>query len=245
MISVCPSCRNELEIPEELADSPVRCGLCGHVFTPRPSDRASEPAEPRFDSKVRAQHRQSGPASASNSAVWFLAFVTAIIFGAISSFCVWGVLLVAYPRFEAITDAAGGFRAVFPGEPTAVCRTWADDQLVFGQEFTREIPDERYFVYYTDWPANLQHLPTEDRFDIVIEWLLDQYPGIEEREQDRMTHDGYPARDLLADGVEFQTLVVRMIQVNDRVYVVGISGPISPVDARVREFFRGFHIHKP
>lgn len=246
MIAVCPSCRNELEFPEVLADQPVRCGACGNVFTPGLPAAIPQKFDARSfpDTDTETETRPIIAAPPSNIGIWLLAFVTTILFGALSTICVWGVLLVAYPEFESTEDAVGGFQAVFPAQPTAIRRTWGNDQLVQGQEFSREIPDERYFVYYTDWPADQQQQPIEDRFDTVIEWLLDQFPGMEEVDQDRTTHDGYPARDLLANGVEFQSLIARIIQADDRVYVVGITGPITPVDARVRQFFHGFHIMK-
>lgn len=247
MPAICPTCRESLEIPPEFAGMPVRCGACRTVFTPTPDSPGIRTFAP-----VDGGDGETPPPT-SNVGVWLLAFLTCVMMAPCVGGCGWFCYEMLYPEFEMKTDEDGRFAAAFPGSPDPVSRSAADGTPIRGLELDRDVPDEKYFVYYADnltsKPEKGNRPPHDPVFDTAIELILRDGRLVDSKIQKQATsqHDGYDALDLILvdDNRPFEKGIVRLVRVGDRVYVVGVAGQMNPGDVRVRSFFNRFQITGP
>jgi hypothetical protein len=251
VIVTCPYCAEELEVPPAFAGRPVRCGSCQAVFTPPSFEAAAAAETPDADSdpddRTRPDPQADSPASAAG--VWGVILLTLIVTVPCTIGCVWAVAMFGFPQFRTVSDDFGQYKALFPGDPEPINRKSDAGRLIRGHELQRIFPPEFYFVYYVDLPKAMARdadaLLAQETADLS-EYLP---PGVTETGRETTTHDGYPATDVMFRNPDPQasTVIVRCVLVSrpgavPRLYVVGIAGPVSPHDTRVKRFFTGFRL---
>lgn len=249
MIATCPHCGDELDIPEQFASHTIRCGVCQTQFSPyNPGASASvDSNEQRFTPSrepglFSSDHSDRYP----NGRVWFLGFLSILVFGGCASGCVLAVFQLYFPTFEPITHAAGQFTVALPDPPHDLSQVWDRTISAAGLEARREFTQERYFALYADLPAQELRTDTEMILPRVAAWVADQSPGRREIRREFTFHDGYEAFDIHYAFANIQDgLILRVIRAGKRVYVVGIDGPVAPNDPRAQEFFLRFRINLP
>lgn len=245
MIVTCPYCRDPLEIAEDLAARPVRCGACRAVFTPVPDDAPDDTPDLRSDGP-RRRTRPSPPPPGVSGAIGLL-LLTLLLASPCVGGCVWGMVVLMLPPFESRTDAAGRFTAAFPGPAVASTRLTDDGTGVSGLEFVREVPPERYGVYYFT-PKQPARPGTEAKAlsDAAADLGGQVAPGADEFAREEVTHDGHPALDVRSHYPPGE-LIVRAVYVRvagrpDQIYVAAWAGSGGPQDVRVRRFFTAFRV---
>jgi hypothetical protein len=130
------------------------------------------------------------------------------------------------PKFQPAADAPGRFRAAFPGAAVPVSRTTDTGLPVQGLELSRDLPPERYFVFYFDSPQKLPPEKVEPVLAAAAADLGDQVaPGAEEIARQPTTHDGHVALDVRYKHPPGE-MILRCVHVPgtdrpDRIYVVG------------------------
>ena len=248
MTAACPFCSDELDIPPAFAGRPVRCGSCQAVFTPPSFETAPEGAEPDAAPRPRRRPRAEEPPRGS-AGVWGMILLTLLVTVPCTAGCVWGVVALGFPQFHLLTDAAGRYKAVFPGHPTVVNRKDDAGRLVRGYELYRDIPSEKYFVYYVDLPKAADRDAAAVLADEAKNLSEFVPPGATEIDRAAATHDGFPALDVLMDDHDPQggAVVVRCVLAGGaggvpRLYVAGVAGPVGPDDTRAKRFFGGFRV---
>lgn len=237
MPATCPTCGETLDIPPEHASRAVRCGACRNVFTPSTEAPSAADAVP-----------DSEPTHRSTFGVWVLAFLTFALTAPMVAGCLWFTVALTFPEFETTADPDGRFTAAFPGEANPVNRNAADGTPIRGLELNRELPPEKYFVYYTDLEAEVgkSQKAQDAAFDHAIDRMVRDGMLAESQVSQRQatTHDGYTATDVILQDPDRtgEQGIVRLILVGKRVYAIGVGGPVNPHDPRVREFFLRFQI---
>jgi hypothetical protein len=207
------------------------------VFTPS----SDVPTLPVVDAESELPHR-------STFGVWVLAFLTFALTAPMVAGCLWFTVALTFPEFETAADPDGRFTAAFPGEASPVNRNAADGTPIRGLEFHRELPPEKYFVYYTELEAEVgkSQKAQDAAFDQAIDRMVREGMLAESQVSQRhaTTHDGYTATDVILQDPDRtgEQGIVRLILVGKRVYAIGVGGPVNPHDPRVREFFLRFQV---
>jgi LSD1 subclass zinc finger protein len=251
----CPTCREELDIPNELVGREVRCAACQNIFTvPVVSSRLSVPVvsrrAPQTDDDENRSLEDGEPLTSprrkpGSSFGWIL-----MIFGLLSCCGVgcggFGVLMAIMmnPNFKPYTADDGSFTAIFPGKVTTNTDKTDDGQTRFIAETRRKLPPEYYYI---------QHVPVikKDDAETILKGAADksvkQVVGGVEMRRSSTTIDGYPAVDqMIEHGNGQQVTLVRHILVGKRLYTIGIVGTngLDFVIDYVDKYFSGFQVKK-
>jgi LSD1 subclass zinc finger protein len=236
----CPTCREELDIPNELVGRDVRCATCQNIFTvPEVSSRSNVPVvsrrTPQADD-IENRSLEDGERSTSKrrkagSSVGWGGF---------------GVLMAIMmnPNFKPYTADDGSFTAIFPGKVTTTTDKTDDGQTRFSVETRRKLPPEYYYIQHIEITKKND---AEKTLKDVADKAVKQVVGGVEMRRSSTTIDGYPAVDqLIEHGNGQQVTLVRHILVGKRLYTIGIVGTngLDFVIDYVDKFFSGFQVKK-
>lgn len=267
---VCPHCREELDIPAEYHGRQVRCANCQNVFVATPggdtpvvhrlpgrAERESDRPPWQDDDRPRRARRDDEhddrPPRRSNAGVWLLMALTLFTFGG----CCGGLnvlmLVQVNPTLTPYESEKGKFKVEFPGEnPADNPITNPADLTLEGVQVTarREFGQERYAVRCYDLKAEWRKLPAEDALVKVAEAELTLVmPGVKAEREQKATHDGFEARDVIAGtgtGLARRELLMRCILAGRRVYVVQYEAQQAQTRFWwVQKYFVSFEITDP
>ena len=238
---ICPSCRNPLDVPPALMGGPVRCANCMTVFTPTPEVPTVPVVLPRQSIVNRATPELEEPIT-KPSRIWLWVLLlgcTLITFTCLGSFAgIFGVM--SNPAFKPFAANDGTYSAIFPGEAFPIVRS-IPGREVSGVECQREIPaEERYFVeYYLLTDAEKAKDAQKAAAEAATQWISGQNGTL--MEQDAVDHRGLPASQVFGQISMFKgNVAIRAMRDGDRMYVIGVSGGITPGNDRVVKFFDDF-----
>lgn len=245
---VCPTCREELDIPAELRGRAVRCGVCQTTFTPpavvpRASrvEREADPYRDRLDDRPPRRRRKN---SSGNGLLWLLLGGGFLGLCVLCSGCIGFAAILDNPTFQPFESPEGRFTAQFPG-PTTTKQEMTDtglSQTVV--ECKRDIWPEFYSVKYVDLQQKPE-VPGKALQDAADQFIR-RVGGTKEESRSDVTQDGLPAVEVHAVHPDGTISVVRFILEGKRLYTVGLTGPgVDPRNNRVEQFFQGFQVKIP
>jgi ribosomal protein S27E len=259
-VLVCPKCAEELDIPEELLDGPVRCASCTNVFTAPRGGSAPVVRATRQDSDDdndrtssldydRPRRRSSTSTKAKGSgSKWWLWFLILGTFGICFLGCggLIGVgIYMDNPKMVPYEAPDQSFKTGFPGKPKVVTLKDDEKRNQTNTEWTRTImgqPFETFFVNYVD--LDKKPKTDADRDKILEEFadaMLAKSPGTDEDARTKMTYQGFPTLELHHDHNDETQTFVRIVIIGKRVYTVGITGRgLAPESMRLKKFWEQF-----
>ena len=177
----------------------------------------------------------------SRSWLWlFLAgctLVTCTCFGS----CAGLIGIQSNPIRKPFTAVDGRFTATFPGDPKTVMQTTQDGREVSGVEFLRTMPsEERYFVEYVVLTDEERKKDSQTLVrDSLKKWIADQDGS--ELEASDIDHKGLTASQLVGQiSLLKGNVIARAIRDDDRIYIIGVSGGVTPWNDRVEHFLNDF-----
>ena len=267
---ICPTCGEELDIPQQLRGSPVRCAACGNAFTPpteadvpvasrvpRSEPRDNPRDDDRYEDEPRPRRRSFDrpPRRRSNLWVWLLLFGTA-------GFCCLGcggfiVFAVGMldPTLTDYQSPDGRFSAAFPG-PVEVAAQPLPGKGVLGPttvyNHRRTILGGQVFDIYFVRSIELRGDPDErEQAKAINDALADLITDGKEVKRSRTNLDGADATEVMVtypDRPQPEALVARAAVIGERLYVVGVRGQAlnKPEEQqRAVEFWSRFAVKRP
>lgn len=239
-VAACPQCRNELEVPDHLFGGPVRCANCMTVFTPgreipvvAPRQAVPRRDEPILDDELKPRR--------SRTWLWVLLAGSLLISCTCIASCAGLFGVLTNPKMKPYAAEDGRFTASFPGDPKPVIKTTDEGRDVGGVECLREMPsDERYFVEFVVLtPEEMKKDAQTQAADSLKKWIQNLDGTI--METDVVDYKGLPASQIVGQLTIFKgNVVARAVRDGDRMYIVGVSGGITPWDRRVTTFLDDF-----
>jgi len=254
--SICPNCRESLDVPAELRGRDVRCAGCGTVFTAGASGFAPTVLPTRMPRSQQPVESESVQPK-SNRTVWVLLFFTGLIAGGMTAACAGFFTWSTNPKMSPVSAEDGRFKLEMPGDAKSITLDGAGDiAVVKGFESSRAMSHDRYYIKYYDLPANAD---LKDLEAILYGEIQREITGMKPDPKDPpkpdpdprvkhriTTHDGYPAHDYWreVDPLTMQdATILRAILVGRRVYLLGAKGPgMQPQMWWVMRFFKSFEV---
>lgn len=220
---------------------PVRCANCMTVFTP-PADVPTVPVvRPRNEPAARSHLDEPVHTTPpSRGWVWLLVISCTLLTFTCFGSCAGIFGIVSNPSFKPYTAEDGSFTAIFPGDVFPLIRSANDGRDVSGVECRRDIPEEHYFVEYVTL-TNAEKAKDAQKLaeEAAAKWINNQSGSL--MEQEVVDHRGLPASQIFGQISIFKgNVAIRAMRDGDRMYVIGVSGGITPGSDRVSKFFDEF-----
>jgi len=254
----CPNCREVLDVPAELANSPVRCGTCQSVVEP-----GSAPAVRRVEPSQRNEYRE--PASNSEDLptpkkslrwLWMLLVVGGLSCVGCCGLFAWLAYKVGNPTWTKYTSDDGSFSVDFPGdspkEKSISIPIPGNKPVEMELRISeRRLAQERYAVGVCDLPkvkidGPMGKLLAEMYIQSCLNVLKNQ-PGVTVKEtgiKDITIFDkpGKEYTGTFSDStIKRGTVTRRVFVLNNKLYMLSAMGKDSgPPAERVEQFFSSF-----
>jgi len=254
----CPNCREELDVPVELAGSAVRCGACQFVVEP---GMGRVPVVPRAESVRRREARDESDVPENTpkpkkSLGWLW-----ILLGLGGLSCAGCCGLVGFlgfkmenPTWTKYSAPDGAFTVEFPGDapqtqtrsiPVAEEKPLALTLTISERKFAQE----RYAVGVCDLPKidpKIDKALAEIYIEACLNGLKNQ-PGVTVKETSRtnITLFGQPGKEYVGtfsdSGIRNGRVTRRIFVLNNKLYMLSAMGKDGgPPPERIEQFFSSF-----